>query len=216
MPSTKEDKDEIFRRVERVYDVFGVLREKRNQTAGDLSGGQQQMLAFGMGLMHEPEVLLIDELSLGLATVVVQKLLEVVEQLKATGLTMIIVEQSLNVTLSVAERAVFMEKGRGLAALGGGLIISGFVPFNGQVEALGRDISRLPSYRRHRGGLGRGFQHAKIYPDLTVREALVVVIEHDMPLVMSISDRVYCLEAGSVISEGSPDEVRNDPLVIAS
>ena len=103
-----------------------------------------------------------------------------------------------------------------MAALGGGLIISGFVPFNGQVEALGRDISRLPSYRRHRGGLGRGFQHAKIYPDLTVREALVVVIEHDMPLVMSISDRVYCLEAGSVISEGSPDEVRNDPLVIAS
>ena len=167
--------------------------------------------------------------------------------------------------------------------------ISGFVPFNGQVEVLGRDISRLPSYRRHRGGLGRGFQHAKIYPDLTVREALmvameardrsllvpsllglppspgqerrkradvdslmdfvglgryadhfianlstgtrrivelasllaelgaaVVVIEHDMPLVMSISDRVYCLEAGSVISEGSPEEVRNDPLVIAS
>ncbi|MDE0580840.1 MAG: ATP-binding cassette domain-containing protein, partial [bacterium] len=112
MLSTKEEKDEIYRRVERVYDVFGVLREKRNQAAGDLSGGQQQMLAFGMGLMHEPEVLLIDELSLGLAPVVVQELLEVVEQLKVTGLTMIIVEQSLNVALSVAERAVFMEKGR--------------------------------------------------------------------------------------------------------
>ena len=112
MLSTKEEKDEIFRRVERVYDVFGVLREKRTQAAADLSGGQQQMLAFGMGLMHEPEILLIDELSLGLAPVVVQELLEVVEQLKATGLTMIIVEQSLNVALSVAERAVFMEKGR--------------------------------------------------------------------------------------------------------
>ncbi len=118
MLSTKEDKDEIFRRVERVYDVFGVLREKRNQTAGDLSGGQQQMLVFGMGLMHEPEVLLIDELSLGLAPVVVQELLEAVEQLKATGLTMIIVEQSLNVALSVAERAVFMEKGRGVGRVG--------------------------------------------------------------------------------------------------
>ena len=112
MLSTKEEKAEIYRRVERVYDVFGALREKRNQAAGDLSGGQQQMLAFGMGLMHEPEVLLIDELSLGLAPVVVQELLEVVEQLKETGLTMIIVEQSLNVALSVAERAVFMEKGR--------------------------------------------------------------------------------------------------------
>ncbi len=112
MLSTKEEKAEIFRRVERVYDVFGALREKRTQAAGDLSGGQQQMLAFGMGLMHEPEVLLIDELSLGLAPVVVQELLEVVEQLKETGLTMIIVEQSLNVALSVAERAVFMEKGR--------------------------------------------------------------------------------------------------------
>ena len=70
------------------------------------------MLALAMALMHEPEVLLIDELSLGLAPVVVQELLEVVEQLKETGLTMIIVEQSLNVALSVAERAVFMEKGR--------------------------------------------------------------------------------------------------------
>ncbi len=112
MLSTKAEKDEIYSRVERVYDVFGALREKRNQAASDLSGGQQQMLAFGMGLMHEPEVLLIDELSLGLAPVVVQELLEVVEQLKETGLTMIIVEQSLNVALSVAERAVFMEKGR--------------------------------------------------------------------------------------------------------
>ena len=112
MLGTKEERDEIFRRVERVYDVFGVLRQKRNQAAEDLSGGQQQMLAFGMGLMHEPEVLLIDELSLGLAPVVVQELLAVVEDLKATGLTMVIVEQSLNVALSVAERAVFMEKGR--------------------------------------------------------------------------------------------------------
>ncbi|WP_420637919.1 ATP-binding protein [Candidatus Poriferisocius sp.] len=112
MLSTKQDRAEVFRRVEKVYEVFGALREKRSQPAGELSGGQQQMLAFGMGLMHDPEVLLIDELSLGLAPVVVQELLEVVEDLKATGLTMIIVEQSLNVALSVAERAVFMEKGR--------------------------------------------------------------------------------------------------------
>ena len=69
------------------------------------------MLALAMALMHEPEVLLIDELSLGLAPVVVQELLTVVERLKAQGQTMIIVEQSLNVALAFADRAIFMEKG---------------------------------------------------------------------------------------------------------
>ncbi len=198
--------------------------------------------------------------------------------------------------------------------------ISGFLPSEGTVEVLGRDITSMSAAARHRVGLGRGFQAARLYPDLTVRETLqvalearrrslllpsmlgvppspgherrnraeadeivdylglgryadqfianlstgtrrivelgsllavdarvllldeptggvaqreteafgplikriqgeldaaVVVIEHDMPLVMSISDRVYCLESGSVIAEGSPDEVRNDPKVIA-
>ena len=80
-------------------------------TAGDLSGGEQQMVALAMTLLHEPEVLIIDELSLGLAPLVVQRLLEVVRELQARGMTMIIVEQSLNVALSIADRAVFMEKG---------------------------------------------------------------------------------------------------------
>jgi ABC-type branched-subunit amino acid transport system ATPase component/sugar phosphate permease len=104
--------DDLRRRIDRVLEQFPVLAARRNATAGDLSGGQQQILALGMTLIHEPEVLIIDELSLGLAPVVVQELLAVVEQLKATGLTMIIVEQSLNVALAVAERAVFMEKGQ--------------------------------------------------------------------------------------------------------
>lgn len=199
--------------------------------------------------------------------------------------------------------------------------ISGFVASTGSIEVLGRDVSGVAAYKRHRAGLGRGFQAARLYPDLTVRETLMValearqtsllvpsltglppsipherrkrteageiidflglgrygdqfianlstgtrrivelgcllavdakvllldeptggvaqketeafgplirriqrelgaamfVIEHDMPLIMSISDRVYCLEAGQVIAEGSPDEVRNNPLVIAS
>ena len=79
--------------------------------AQDLSGGQQQMLALAMALLHEPEVLIIDELSLGLAPIVVQQLLEVVRDAEGPGLTMIIVEQSLNVALAVSDRAVFMEKG---------------------------------------------------------------------------------------------------------
>lgn len=70
------------------------------------------MLALAMALMHDPKLLLIDELSLGLAPLVVRDLLAVVERLKADGLTMVIVEQSLNVALSFADRAVFMEKGR--------------------------------------------------------------------------------------------------------
>jgi ABC-type branched-subunit amino acid transport system permease subunit/ABC-type branched-subunit amino acid transport system ATPase component len=199
--------------------------------------------------------------------------------------------------------------------------ISGFVPSIGRIEVLGKEVNGMPAHARHRLGLGRGFQAAKLYPELTVRETLmvalearepsrlaasmvamppsrraerakraeadeiisflglgyfsdstvtglstgtrrvvelgcllavdahvllldeptggvaqketeafgplikriqseldaaVVVIEHDMPLVMSISDRVYCLEAGAVIAQGTPDEVRHDPLVIAS
>ena len=78
----------------------------------DLSGGQQQMLALAMALVHEPEILLIDELSLGLAPVTVQGLLETVRELKQQGMTMLIVEQSLNVALSIADRAIFMEKGQ--------------------------------------------------------------------------------------------------------
>src|SRR5213075_3564211 len=76
-----------------------------------LSGGQQQMLALARVLIHSPEILLIDELSLGLAPVVVQRMLEVVDDLKSRGQTMLIVEQSLNVALSVADRAIFLEKG---------------------------------------------------------------------------------------------------------
>jgi ABC-type branched-subunit amino acid transport system ATPase component/predicted MFS family arabinose efflux permease len=95
-----------------VLDLFPDLAERLDQRAGSLSGGQQQMLALAMVLMHDPEVLLIDELSLGLAPVVVQDLLAVIERLKADGMTMIIVEQSLNVALAIADRAVFLEKGQ--------------------------------------------------------------------------------------------------------
>ena len=99
-------------RIDRSLRLFPALDASRNVTAGELSGGQQQMLALAMALLHDPEVLLIDELSLGLAPVVVQELLGVIEELKRQGLTMIIVEQSLNLALAFADRAVFMEKGR--------------------------------------------------------------------------------------------------------
>ena len=106
------DGDDLDRRTAAALARFPALAERRRTAAGDLSGGQQQMLALAMALMHEPEVLIIDELSLGLAPIMVQELLKTVQELREHGQTMVIVEQSLNVALAVADRAVFMEKGQ--------------------------------------------------------------------------------------------------------
>ncbi|HEY5876469.1 MAG TPA: ABC transporter ATP-binding protein, partial [Ilumatobacteraceae bacterium] len=108
----RRDKAATEEGMQRVMELFPVLGERREDPAGNLSGGQQQMLALGRVMLHEPALLVIDELSLGLAPSVVQQLIAMIEQLKAAGQTMIIVEQSLNVAVAVADRAVFLEKGR--------------------------------------------------------------------------------------------------------
>jgi ABC-type branched-subunit amino acid transport system ATPase component/predicted MFS family arabinose efflux permease len=108
----RSDKAEMQRRVDRAWRLFPELEERSNERADLLSGGQQQMLALAMTLIHDPEILIIDELSIGLAPTVVQRLLVIIDELKREGMTMIIVEQSLNVALAVADRAVFLEKGR--------------------------------------------------------------------------------------------------------
>jgi branched-chain amino acid transport system ATP-binding protein len=96
---------------ERVLTMFPRLAERIDQLAGDLSGGEQQMLAISQALIPDPQLLLIDELSLGLAPTIVGQLIEVVHRIHETGLTIVVVEQSINVALELAERAVFMEKG---------------------------------------------------------------------------------------------------------
>ncbi|HSP02088.1 MAG TPA: ATP-binding cassette domain-containing protein, partial [Acidimicrobiales bacterium] len=107
----KDDPQRVKESKAEVLELFPILSERSNQLAGDLSGGEQQMLALGGALMTSPELLMIDELSLGLAPTIVARLLEVVDEIHRRGTTIIVVEQSVNVALNLAERAVFMEKG---------------------------------------------------------------------------------------------------------
>ncbi len=242
--------------VEEVLGWFPVLRERLHRPAADLSGGQQQMLALGMAFVAKPRVLLIDELSLGLAPVVVGQLLPIVQRVAASGTAVVLVEQSVNVALTVAERAYFMERGTirfsgptselldrkdllrsvflsGAAepshvaspvvdddappvlqvfevvrSFGGnravnsatfdvgpreivGMIgpngagkttvfdlISGFVSLDsGRVVLNGREIGEMSASSRAAAGLGRSFQDARLFPDMTVTETLAVALE---------------------------------------
>src|SRR5207237_3916441 len=107
----KEDPAEVQRRIDHVLERFPRLRERWDQQAGNLSGGEQQQLALGMAFVAKPKLLIIDELSLGLAPTIVELLLEMVRTIHEQGCTIILVEQSVNVALTIATRAYFMEKG---------------------------------------------------------------------------------------------------------
>jgi ABC-type branched-subunit amino acid transport system ATPase component/predicted MFS family arabinose efflux permease len=255
-----------------VLDMFPVLAARIDTPAANLSGGQQQMLALAMSFVMRPRVLLIDELSLGLAPVVVGQLLPIIRRMAADGVTVVLVEQSVNVALTVAERAYFMERGTimfdgptqelldrpdllrsvflsaannsdnsdngadetdpidaidavdraivdrtaapvlsvselsvtfgGIRAVNGtsfdvwpqeivGVIgpngagkttvfdlISGFTPLDaGQVVLNGRTITSMSSAARAALGLGRSFQDARLFPELTVTETLAIAQE---------------------------------------
>ncbi len=401
----RKDRDELDRRVTAVLETFPTLRERLDEPAADLSGGQQQMLALGMALLSRPRLLLIDELSLGLAPIVVSRLAALVREVAEAGTAVVLVEQSVNVALSLATDAYFVERGRvrfsgpaheladrpdllrsvflaeaapadaaasaqpaptarpdgppalqlvdvtrrfgGIEAVshvsfqvaqgevlgllgqnGAGKttlfdVVSGYQPPDGGRVLLGeQDVTSWAPHRRATAGLGRTFQGGRLFPGLTVAEALaaslersvavrdpvnaalrlpaaqvsearvharvdelldvfglaryrdlftselstgtrrivefacavghqptvllldepaagvaqreverlaavllrirdelgcaLVVIEHDVPLLASVADRLVALEAGQVISEGSVDEVLTDPLVVAS
>ena len=402
--------------IERVLDLFPVLDRRQDEPAANLSGGQQQQLGLAMAFLSKPRLLMIDELSLGLAPVIVEQLLPLLGELRDDGTTIILVEQSVNVALTVAETAYFMEKGeirfsgptaellerpdllravflegaskatnggppsspaRAKAAGNGRVevegelarpalqtleltrsfggvravdtvsldvargevvgiigpngagkttlfdVVSGFIPADdGKILLDGHDITNLaPGYRAKRG-LGRSFQDARLFPAMTVDEALavslerfitsrdpvsaalhlpnaydseqrvakrvdelvelmglgafhtkflrelstgsrrivdlacvvahrptvilfdepssgiaqretealgplllrireglgaaLVVIEHDMPLVSAVSDRLIAMDQGRVIAEGPPDAVLHDPVVVES
>ena len=107
----EEDPADVDRRTQEVLEMFPRLRERWEQMAGNLSGGEQQQLALGMAFVAKPTLLVIDELSLGLAPSVVAQLLDIVRKIHAGGCTIILVEQSINVALTIATKAYFMEKG---------------------------------------------------------------------------------------------------------
>ena len=107
----RKDKAASRQAEQRVLDLFPRLKDRLGTMAGNLSGGEQQMLAVAQALIPDPKLLLIDELSLGLAPTIVSQLIDVVQQIHETGLTIVVVEQSVNVALRLAQRAVFMEKG---------------------------------------------------------------------------------------------------------
>ena len=249
---------EVKASTEEVLSTFPVLATRIDDAAANLSGGQQQMLALGMAFIARPRVLLIDELSLGLAPVIVGQLLPIVQRLAATGVAVIMVEQSVNIALSVAERAYFLERGtvrfsgptaellarpdllrsvflshasigqpstqtlnqaedgapdalavmelvRGFGGIravsdvsfevapreivgiigpnGAGKttlfdLISGFIPAEaGRVFLGGRELTDASSTARAAAGLGRSFQDARLFPELTVQETLAVATE---------------------------------------
>jgi ABC-type branched-subunit amino acid transport system ATPase component/predicted MFS family arabinose efflux permease len=105
------DHAEVQAGIERVFGLFPILEQRQQEPAANLSGGQQQQLALSMAFLSKPRLLMIDELSIGLAPVIVEQLLPVLRELRDQGTTIILVEQSVNVALTVAETAYFMEKG---------------------------------------------------------------------------------------------------------
>jgi ABC-type branched-subunit amino acid transport system ATPase component/MFS family permease len=411
----RHDAEALRGGIERVLGIFEALERRQDEPAANLSGGQQQQLALAMAFLSRPRLLMIDELSIGLAPVIVEQLLPLLREVREQGTTIILVEQSVNVALTVAETAYFMEKGEirfsgatadllerpdllrsvflegaskatgdgrareparprapgdrradaaepsgpalqtfdlirsfgGVRAVdevslevapgevvgiigpnGAGKttlfdVISGFIPADrGRILLAGHDITHLAPGQRAKRGLGRSFQDARLFPAMTVDEALavslerfvtskdpvsaalhlpnaydaeqkvfarvdelvelmglgafrtkflrelstgsrrivdlacvvahrptvilfdepssgiaqretealgplllrirdgvgaaLVVIEHDMPLVSAVSDRLIAMDQGRVIAQGSPDAVLTDSMVVES
>jgi branched-chain amino acid transport system ATP-binding protein len=110
---TKRARKSLKKNMATAYDLFPILKERYRQRAGSLSGGEQQMLGIARGLMAEPELLMLDEPSLGLAPIIVSKLFKVLEELKKSrGLTMMLVEQNVEASLDIADRAYLLDNGR--------------------------------------------------------------------------------------------------------
>jgi len=108
----RRDRAAVRGGIERIYELFPVLRERRQQSAGYLSGGEQQMLVIGRALMSDPKVVLLDEPSLGLAPQLIEEIFAVIRRLKEEGLTVLLVEQNASLALGIADHGYVLESGR--------------------------------------------------------------------------------------------------------
>lgn len=105
------DKKILKDNLDRVYELFPILRERKSQKGGTLSGGEQQMLAIGRGLMVDPDLLMLDEPSLGLAPIIVEEIFSLIQQIRDMGKTILLIEQNANMALQIADRGYVMETG---------------------------------------------------------------------------------------------------------
>lgn len=108
----RDDKAAIQNELEHVYELFPRLKERFKQLAGTLSGGEQQMVAMGRAILSKPKLLLLDEPSMGLAPIIVQKIFEIIQMISAQGVTMLLVEQNAKLALEISQRGYVMESGR--------------------------------------------------------------------------------------------------------
>lgn len=108
----KSSRPRVALNKEKVFDFFPILKDRRGQLAGSLSGGEQQMCAIGRGMMAEPELLMLDEPSLGLAPIIVTQLFEIIRSINKMGTAILLVEQNANLSLRLANRACVLENGR--------------------------------------------------------------------------------------------------------
>ena len=185
----------------KVLEAFHELTERLDDRAADLSGGQQQMLALGMTFLLKPKLLMVDELSLGLAPIVVERLLRMVREIAAEGVTVILVEQSVNVALELAETAYFMERGR--------------IRFNGPTQELlkRRDLLRSVFL----GDVGDLQTEDETTPDTEVKPDLEVQTRQSPELlkvtglarrfggVHAVSDVSFTVDAGEIVGFIGPN-----------